>query len=643
MKRFCSLLLCLCLLLSGGLPALAAEGDFEIVDGVLLSYRGNERRVVVPDGVTAIGPQAFRYGNPDVEEIVLPDSVRTIGIYAFSNCASLRTVTLPEGLTVIDEMAFRGCKALASIDLPESLEVLGAGAFLDCTSLKWITTAVDNPVYESWYGVLCERETAALVAYPGGRRDDCYMVPPNITRIGKFAFGKSDRLRELVIPESVTELADEALVLAEGLTIRCAAGSAAQQYAARHHLPFSTFPGDPFEIQDSILFHYRGNEQRVVVPDGVIDIYPRAFCYGNPDMEEVVLPDSVRAIGNHAFANCPSLRTVTLPESLEVLEAGAFDGCSALGGTVTLPPATTTLEKAVFRGCALTGVVFPEGMEEIGEEAFAGCAFETLVLPEGLKRIGRAAFRGCANLKDITMPASITAFSTELFADCTALARQPEMERLTEIGAGAFMGCTALRYARLKEETTAVGEGAFAGCTSLEWITTAENNPVYENRDGVLFERETAALVAYPDGRAGESYTIPADIVRIGMFAFGSGGELRELVIPESVTELDDEALILAEELTIRCTPGSVAHAYAVKEGIPFVLLIEMPGDVDSNGAVDTTDARLTLQYAVEKCALDEKQFATADVNGDGVVNTTDARLILQYAVEKIEQFPAEM
>ncbi len=65
-------------------------------------------------------------------------------------------------------------------------------------------------------------------------------------------------------------------------------------------------------------------------------------------------------------------------------------------------------------------------------------------------------------------------------------------------------------------------------------------------------------------------------------------------------------------------------------------------GDIDGNGKVDTTDARLALQYAVEKITLTENQLLAGDVDASGKVDTTDARLILQYAVEKIDKFPAE-
>ena len=64
-------------------------------------------------------------------------------------------------------------------------------------------------------------------------------------------------------------------------------------------------------------------------------------------------------------------------------------------------------------------------------------------------------------------------------------------------------------------------------------------------------------------------------------------------------------------------------------------------GDIDGNGKIDTTDARLALQYAVEKITLTEDQLFAGDVDASGKVDTTDARLILQYAVEKIDKFPA--
>lgn len=69
---------------------------------------------------------------------------------------------------------------------------------------------------------------------------------------------------------------------------------------------------------------------------------------------------------------------------------------------------------------------------------------------------------------------------------------------------------------------------------------------------------------------------------------------------------------------------------------------LKLYGDVDGNGHVDSTDARLTLQYAVEKISGETLDLACADVDGSDKVDSTDARLILQYAVQKISTFPAQ-
>jgi len=69
---------------------------------------------------------------------------------------------------------------------------------------------------------------------------------------------------------------------------------------------------------------------------------------------------------------------------------------------------------------------------------------------------------------------------------------------------------------------------------------------------------------------------------------------------------------------------------------------LKIYGDVDGSGDVNSTDARLTLQYAVSKISAEDLDLTCADVDNSGDVNSTDARLILQYAVQKITIFPAQ-
>ncbi len=127
--------------------------------------------------------------------------------------------------------------------------------------------------------------------------------------------------------------------------------------------------------------------------------------------------------------------------------------------------------------------------------------------------------------------------------------------------------------------------------------------------------------------------------------------EIETLLNPADFTKESFAALQTAVDAAKKvlenaeATDEEIAEAYAALEEALENLVVVLPktGDIDRNGVVNTTDARLALQYAVEKIELDETQLLLGDVDGDGVVNTTDARLILQYAVEKIDVFPADI
>ena len=79
---------------------------------------------------------------------------------------------------------------------------------------------------------------------------------------------------------------------------------------------------------------------------------------------------------------------------------------------------------------------------------------------------------------------------------------------------------------------------------------------------------------------------------------------------------------------------AQTARAFCEIFGVVFIDPYAIPGDVNGDGQVDTTDARLVLQAAIGKVKLDKQQTA-ADINGDGKIDTSDAREILQKAVGK--------
>ena len=121
--------------------------EFTIKDTTLVAYTGKESHVIVPGGVTIIGPSAFA-GNPFVKSITLPEGVRVISKRAFYYCTSLREIVLPQSVETIGEEAFRLCRMLKTIELPSDLSSVRELAFSGCMLL----TNVRLPASIAFFG-----------------------------------------------------------------------------------------------------------------------------------------------------------------------------------------------------------------------------------------------------------------------------------------------------------------------------------------------------------------------------------------------------------------------------------------------------------------------------------------------------------
>lgn len=101
-------------------------------------YNTKINNIVIPDSVTSIGGYAF-YGNAELESVTFGKNIKSIESSAFENCAKLATISLPAAVESIGSRAFAGCKKITAINLPSSLVVIEYAAFIDCTNLTTVT------------------------------------------------------------------------------------------------------------------------------------------------------------------------------------------------------------------------------------------------------------------------------------------------------------------------------------------------------------------------------------------------------------------------------------------------------------------------------------------------------------------------
>lgn len=156
--------------------------------------------IIIPESVTSIGRYAFGYCD-SLTNITIPDSVTSIGVGAFDNCGSLTSITIPSRVTSIGGYAFQGCHNLTSITLPYGITRIDDSTFSSCSSLTSITIpdSVISIGKQTFYD--CKSLTNIV-------------LPNNLESIGNSAFSfsgtDSSSISQIIIPEKVTEIGSNA-------------------------------------------------------------------------------------------------------------------------------------------------------------------------------------------------------------------------------------------------------------------------------------------------------------------------------------------------------------------------------------------------------------------------------------------------
>ena len=180
------------------------------------------------------------------------------------------------------------------------------------------------------------------------------------------------------------------------------------------------------------------------------------------------------------------------------------------------------------------------GTKEIYPCQFLGYINATnLVLPSGLEKIGYGAFANCKKLKNIEIPASVKEVEPLAFIYCQEIEKVILPDTIKSIKYDAFSHCNSLVSVPVPPAMT---NPPYWGCDSLEEYVVSPKHPTLKDIDGVLFSRDGSKLLHYPSGRPEEIYKVPSGCLIIGKGAFQGVQKIREIFLPDSVSDIEKDA-----------------------------------------------------------------------------------------------------
>ena len=256
----------------------------------------------------------------------------------------------------------------------------------------------------------------------------------------------------------------------------------------------------------------------------------------------VVLPDTLKGIGECAFRNCVNLTgSIIIPEGVTEIGPSAFLWCTSLTGTLSLP---STLEyiggggavdiHGAFNDCHFTcELKLPNNLKYIGHNAFAGNSgyYGNLILPEKLEFIGDFAFAGASNLTgDLKIPQGVTMISQYAFQGTGLNGTLQLHDGITGIQPGAFNNTPLKGELVLPKNLTTLGASAFEGC-DFSGELKLPNDIASIGDNAFAYNWRLMGVVEFPEG-----------IQTIGANAFAECRSIEGLVIPESVENIRSNA-----------------------------------------------------------------------------------------------------
>lgn len=410
-----------------------------------------------------------------------------------------------------------------------------------------------------------------------------------------------------------------------------------------------------------------------------VDQIKEVVIYGPQDE----LKSCILSIGRYAFSGCKNLKKISIPVSVEIIGLAAFSGSGI--ESIHLPANLKTISTAAFSGCTnLKSVEFPAGLTKIENMAFEKSGLIRMELPDTVTTMGLGVFSECPNLEFVKLPRNLEVIEMSMFKKCAKLQSVVFPENVKVIGRWAFMWCDELQNFTLPESVETIGlqafidcesltevtipanvtiieQNSFSGCGKLRAIYVAEGNPAYQSVDGVLMTKDGTMVHTCPGAKEG-TFVIPNGVTTIASLAFFDCQNLKRLVIPATLTTINErgfdfcdnllsfyfsgaapeEELLKKMDISSDATlyylegqsgwtsPTYLGYKTALWDGSSQLPGTLPAGDANGDGRVGVEDVQQLYGYLTGQNTITITEKMAADVNNDGEVDVYDLQLLYE-------------
>lgn len=383
MKRFIT-----SLLIAAAMPALSALAEGTEINGLnynLDAQAGTARvtwagkcycsgdvykgAVVIPSQVNyegraydVVGIEAYAFSqSQNLKSVSIPQSVETIGKYAFAACKGLEEVTFAGTPSVrnIGGQAFLLCKRLKAIEIPASVVTIGKYAFEMCESLASVTYADGSKVALIDDYVFCHTGLTE------------FSVPRSVTEINPVAFCSNPGITEFVLPSQVTRISEQNPFCYNTQVTHMSVEKGNAVYDSR---------GDCNAIVETATNTLVSGCKTSVIPASVTAIGRSAFNHCT-DLTDAALPATIRGIGKYAYLGCTGLRSFYFPSTMSVVADSAFWKADALDSVVTMAQRPFVIDESDFEPAVYANATLfvPAGTATIYRSAPVWTKFRNIV------------------------------------------------------------------------------------------------------------------------------------------------------------------------------------------------------------------------------------------------------------------------